>query len=145
MYLRYISKVSSTCLVLSAKLYLTKRSSNSASSVSHFAEKSLTASLPFNESKKSLTSGFLCAIMASFRSFGVSLGKSYSEKPWDIIHLGSLYIFHRLEQAGASDHSLGFEDENFGSSPGWWAATVATYCPSRSGELPKFLSSKPCE
>ena len=45
----------------------------------------------------------------------------------------------------ASRHSLGFEDEYLGSSPGWWAATVATYCPSRSGELSKFLSSKPCE
>ena len=25
----------------------------------------------------------------------------------------------------------------------WWAATVATYCPSKPGELPKFSSSKP--
>ena len=48
-------------------------------------------------------------------------------------------------QSGAAYHSLGFEDENLGSSPGWWAATVATYCPSRPGELPKLLSSKPCE
>ena len=44
-----------------------------------------------------------------------------------------------------SRHSLGFEDEELGSSPSWWAATVATYCPSRPGELPKSLSSKPCE
>ena len=42
-------------------------------------------------------------------------------------------------------HSLGFEDEDLGISPGWWAATVATYCPSRPGEHPKFLSLKPCE
>ena len=48
-------------------------------------------------------------------------------------------------QSGAARHSLGFEDEDLESSPGWWAATVATYCPSRPGELPKFLSSKPCE
>ena len=48
-------------------------------------------------------------------------------------------------QSGAAYHSLGFEDKNLGSSPCWWAATVATYCPSRPGELPKFLSSKPCE
>ena len=34
-------------------------------------------------------------------------------------------------------------DKNLGSSPGWWAATVATYCPSRLGELPKFLSTEP--
>ena len=33
----------------------------------------------------------------------------------------------------------------WGVPPGLWAATVATYCPSRPGELPKFLSSKPCE
>ena len=56
-------------------------------------------------------------------------------------------LFHVLcsLQSGATYHSLGFEDENLESSPGWWAATVATYCPSRPGELPKFLSSKPCE
>ena len=45
----------------------------------------------------------------------------------------------------ASRHTLGFEDEDLGSSPGWWAASLATYCPSRPGELPKLLSSKPCE
>ena len=35
----------------------------------------------------------------------------------------------------------GFVDFDLGSSPGWWAATIATYCPSRPGELelPKFL------
>ena len=48
-------------------------------------------------------------------------------------------------QSGAARHSQGFEDKNLGSSPGWWAATVATYCPSSPGELPKFLTSKPCE
>ena len=37
---------------------------------------------------------------------------------------------------GASDRSLGFEDEDLGSSPGWWASTVATYCPSRRGNYP---------
>ena len=40
----------------------------------------------------------------------------------------------------ASRHSLGFEDDDLGSSPSWWAATVATYCPSRPGELSKFLT-----
>ena len=44
----------------------------------------------------------------------------------------------RNAQSWASDRSLGFEDEDLGSSPGWWPATVATYCPSRPGELPKF-------
>ena len=53
--------------------------------------------------------------------------------------------FRLLIQSGASDRSLGFEDEDLRSPLGWWAATVATYCPSRPGELPKFLSSKPCE
>ena len=48
-------------------------------------------------------------------------------------------------QSGAADHSLGFEDEDLRSSPGWWAATVATYCPSRPGELLKSSSSKPSE
>ena len=36
----------------------------------------------------------------------------------------------------ASRHSLGFEDEDLGSSPGWWATTVATYCQGRPGNSP---------
>ena len=31
----------------------------------------------------------------------------------------------------------------FGEFPGWWAATVATYCPSRVAEHPKSKSTKP--
>ena len=54
-------------------------------------------------------------------------------------------LFVKKVQCGASGHSLGFEDEDLGSSPGWLAATVATYCPNRPGELSKFLSSKPSE
>ena len=42
-------------------------------------------------------------------------------------------LFHI--QSGAAYHLLGFEDENVGSSPGWWAANVPTYCPSKPGEL----------
>ena len=38
-------------------------------------------------------------------------------------------------------HSLGYEDENLESSLGWWAATVATYCPSRTAEHPKSKST----
>ena len=38
---------------------------------------------------------------------------------------------------------LGFVDLDFGSSPGWWAATVATYCPSRVVEHPKSKSTQP--
>ena len=29
-----------------------------------------------------------------------------------------------------------FVNKNLGSSPGWWAATVATYCPCRPGNSP---------
>ena len=32
---------------------------------------------------------------------------------------------------------LGWVDLDLGSSPGWWAATVATYCPSRVVEHTK--------
>ena len=38
----------------------------------------------------------------------------------------------------------GFVDLDLGSSPGWWATTVATYCPSRMVEHPKSKSAKPC-
>ena len=36
---------------------------------------------------------------------------------------------------------LGWVDLDLGSSPGWWAATVATYCPSRPG-TPQILIFK---
>ena len=51
-----------------------------------------------------------------------------------------ILVLYIAVQSGAAYHSLGFEDDDLGSSPGWWAATVATYCPSRPGDLPKFLS-----
>ena len=38
----------------------------------------------------------------------------------------------------------GFVDLDLWSSPGWWAATVATYCPDRMVEHPKSKSTKPC-
>ena len=34
---------------------------------------------------------------------------------------------------------LGCFDLDLRSSPGWWAATIATYCPSRMVEHPKSL------
>ena len=37
---------------------------------------------------------------------------------------------------------LGWVDLDLGSSPGWWAATVATYCPGRVVEHPKSLSTQ---
>ena len=36
-----------------------------------------------------------------------------------------------------------FVDLDLGSSLGWWAATVATYCPSRMVEHPKSKSTQP--
>ena len=38
---------------------------------------------------------------------------------------------------------LGWVDLDLGSSPGWWAPTVATYCPCRVVEHPKSKSTKP--
>ena len=38
---------------------------------------------------------------------------------------------------------LGWADLDLGSSPGWWAAAVATYCPSRPGEHSKSKSTQP--
>ena len=38
---------------------------------------------------------------------------------------------------------LGWVDLDLGSSPGWWAATVATYCPSREVEYSKSKSTQP--
>ena len=38
---------------------------------------------------------------------------------------------------------LGWVDLDLGSSPGWWAATVATYCPSRMVEHSKSKSTQP--
>ena len=38
---------------------------------------------------------------------------------------------------------IGWDDLHLGSSPGWWATTVATYCPSRMVEPPKPKSTQP--
>ena len=42
-----------------------------------------------------------------------------------------------LLQGGASGRTVGWVDYELGSSPSWWAATVATYCQSRMVEHPK--------
>ena len=42
----------------------------------------------------------------------------------------------------ASRHSLGCEDEDSGSSPGWWAATVAYLLPKQARVTPKILIFK---
>ena len=46
-------------------------------------------------------------------------------------------------QSGASGERLGWVDLDLESSPGWWAASVATYCPSRMVEHPKSNSTQP--
>ena len=51
--------------------------------------------------------------------------------------------FHFVLQSGASGERLGWVDLDLGSSPGWWAASTATYCPSRMVEHPKSNSSQP--
>ena len=38
---------------------------------------------------------------------------------------------------------LGWVDLDLESFPGWWAATVATYCPNRMVEHPKSMSTQP--
>ena len=45
-------------------------------------------------------------------------------------------------QSGASGLGLGWVDLDLGSSPGWWAASVATYCPNRMVEHPKSNSTQ---
>ena len=37
----------------------------------------------------------------------------------------------------------GWVDLDLGSSPGWWAAIIASYCPSRVVEHPKSKSTQP--
>ena len=46
-------------------------------------------------------------------------------------------------QCGAGGLAVGWVDLDLGSSPGWWAATVATYCPSRMVEHSKSKSTQP--
>ena len=46
-------------------------------------------------------------------------------------------------QSGASGLRLGWVELDLGNSPGWWAASVATYCPSRMVEHPKSNSTQP--
>ena len=48
-----------------------------------------------------------------------------------------------LYRVGLVVWQLGWVDLDLGSSPGWWAATVATYYSSRMVEHPKSKSTKP--
>ena len=71
-----------------------------------------------------------------------------------IFTLGSGYMVHVGTMVQISYTSTGLlwwsgtrfclVDLDLRSSPGWWAATVATYCPSRMMEHPKSKSTAPC-
>ena len=65
--------------------------------------------------------------------FGVDKRNKLLFTPVKLDHL----LRGQLEQVQLDPGGLaqGFVDLDLGSSPGWWAATVATYCPSRMVEL----------
>ena len=48
-----------------------------------------------------------------------------------------------LLQSFPSHHAERFFGKVLKSYPGFWAATAASYCPSRAGELPKQNMTKP--
>ena len=48
-------------------------------------------------------------------------------------------------QSYLSAYVQGFKDEDLGSSPGWWAPSLVTYCPSRPLKLTQTAISKHCE
>ena len=61
-----------------------------------------------------------------------------------IFKFPTIVFLSRLNvQSGASGEGLGWVDLDLGSSPGWGADTVATYCPSRMVEHPKSKSTQP--
>ena len=64
---------------------------------------------------------------------------------YEVSELGliSPFFAHTLYRASHVLGDLGWVDLDLGSSPGWWAATVATYCPSRMVEHPKSKSTQP--
>ena len=62
---------------------------------------------------------------------------------WFSLRIASSMRTHFIVQSGASGEGLGWVDLDLGSSPGWWADTVATYCQSRMVEHPKSKSTQP--
>ena len=46
-------------------------------------------------------------------------------------------------QGYSYDQEHGLGRLGFGEFPGWWAGTVATYCPSRLVQHPETKSTKP--
>ena len=61
-------------------------------------------------------------------------------KPKNQAHRCFVYLVYRVSHVLVD---LGWVDVDLGSSPGWWAATVATYCQSRMVEHPKSKSTQP--
>ena len=73
----------------------------------------------------------LCLKFSQREVLGICLEtKSVPLKPW---HL----------QGISSPGGLSWVDLDLESSPGWWAGTVASYCPSRMVEHPKSKSTQP--
>ena len=52
-------------------------------------------------------------------------------------------VNHLCIQGGPEGLGLGYVDLDVGSSLGWWADTIATYCPSRMMEHLKSKSTQP--
>ena len=52
----------------------------------------------------------------------------FYETSFPVYHIGRISFY---TQHFSSGHSQGLKDDDLGNSLGWWAATVATYCPSR--------------
>ena len=77
--------------------------------------------------------------------FIVRVGQS----PWDDIKILGLCSTSVCQyvclcvQGYSSGLDMGWVDLDLGSSPGWWAATVAAYCPGRMVEHPKAKSTQP--
>ena len=60
-----------------------------------------------------------------------------------ILHdIDPIPIYEMYLQSGASYTSQGFEDNVLGSSSGWLADTVATYCPGSPSQLTKTNVTK---
>ena len=76
-------------------------------------------------------------VLATFLQLHKSVDFSYLLKVGqsDFVLRLDFVLFRMFLPHSSSSHSQGFKHENFGNSPGWWATTVATYCPSRPYQL----------
>ena len=57
----------------------------------------------------------------------------------NLVYIGHKTIYREFHLLA----NLVWVDLDLGSSPGWWAGTVASYCPSRMVEHPKSKSTQP--